>query len=218
MHIEEIGLIHSCFKQKFGTPRQSGLCENAKGSIELFKEYSHEDIVRELDSFSHIWVLFHFHQVKSWNPTVRPPRLGGTKKVGVFASRSPFRPNPIGMSILKLEGINRKNGQIFIDISGLDILDQTPVLDIKPYIPSIDARLEAKSGWQEKEFEKIENIKFSPNLKIENPELIREVIGLDPRPAHQKNQDKTYKLRIGDLDVHWRIKNNQVEVFDLFPI
>jgi tRNA (adenine37-N6)-methyltransferase len=215
MNIEEIGLIHSCFKQKFGTPRQSGLCENAKGSIELFKEYSHEDIVRELDSFSHIWVLFHFHKVNSWNPTVRPPRLGGTKKVGVFASRSPFRPNPIGMSILKLEGINRNNGQIFIDVSGLDLLDQTPVLDIKPYIPSIDARSDAKDGWQEKDFEKIEIINFAPNLKIENPELIKEVISLDPRPAHQKKLDKTYKLKIGDVDVHWRISNNQVEVFNI---
>jgi tRNA (adenine37-N6)-methyltransferase len=215
MNIEEIGLIHSCFKQKFGTPRQSGLCETAKGSIELFKEYSHEDIVRELDSFSHIWVLFHFHKVKSWNPTVRPPRLGGTKKVGVFASRSPFRPNPIGMSILKIEGIERKNGQIFINISGLDLLDQTPVLDIKPYIPSIDSRLDAKSGWQEKDFEKIEIINFAPNLEIENPELIKEVISLDPRPAHQKKLDKTYKLKIGDVDVHWRISNNQVEVFNI---
>lgn len=214
MILTEIGLVHSCFKQKFGTPRQSGLCKNAKGTIEIFKEFSHEDSVRELESFSHIWVLFHFHKVKSWNPTVRPPRLGGTKKVGVFASRSPFRPNPIGMSILKLEEIRRKNGQIFIEVSGLDLLDQTPVLDIKPYIPTIDMRYDAKDGWQEKEFEKIENIKFSPNLKIDNPELIKEVIGLDPRPAHQKNLDKTYKLKIGDQDIHWRIINNQVEVFD----
>jgi len=215
MIIEEIGLIHSCFKQKFGTPRQSGLCESAKGSIELFKEYSHEDIVRELDSFSHIWVLFHFHKANTWSPTVRPPRLGGSKKVGVFASRSPFRPNPIGMSILKLEGIERRNGQIFIDVSGLDLLDQTPVLDIKPYIPSIDTRLLAKSGWQEKDFEKIENIQFAPDLIVENPELIREVIGLDPRPAHQKNLDKTYKLRLGELDIHWRVENNQVEVIKI---
>jgi tRNA (adenine37-N6)-methyltransferase len=215
MEIKEIGIIHSCFKQKFGTPRQSGLCKNAKGTLEIFKEFSHEDSVRELESFSHIWVLFHFHKVKSWNPTVRPPRLGGTKKVGVFASRSPFRPNPIGMSILKLEGIERKNGQIFINISGLDVLDQTPVLDIKPYIPSIDSRLDAKSGWQEKEFKKIETIKFSPDLKIENPDLIREVISLDPRPAHQKNLDKNYKLKIGDQDVHWRIKNNQVEILKI---
>jgi tRNA (adenine37-N6)-methyltransferase len=191
MILTEIGLVHSCFKQKFGTPRQSGLCKNAKGTIEIFKEFSHEDSVRELESFSHIWVLFNFHKVKSWNPTVRPPRLGGTKKVGVFASRSPFRPNPIGMSILKLEEIRRKNGKIFLEVSGLDLLDQTPVLDIKPYIPSVDAITDAKDGWQEIEFEKIENIKFSPNLKIDNPELITEVIGLDPRPAHQKNLDKT---------------------------
>lgn len=215
MILTEIGLVHSCFKQKFGTPRQSGLCKNAKGTIEIFKEFSHEDSVRELASFSHIWVLFHFHKVKSWNPTVRPPRLGGTKKVGVFASRSPFRPNPIGMSILKLEEIRRKNCQIFIEVSGLDLLDQTPVLDIKPYIPSIDVRSDAKDGWQEKEFEKIENIKFSPNLKIDNPELIKEVIGLDPRPAHQKNLDKTYKVKIANQDIHWRIFNNQVEVFDI---
>ncbi len=214
MILTEIGLIHSCFKQKFGTPRQSGLCKNAKGTIEIFKEFSHEDSVRELESFSHIWVLFNFHKVKSWNPTVRPPRLGGIKKVGVFASRSPFRPNPIGMSILKLEAIYRKSGQIFIDVSGLDILDQTPIIDIKPYVPEIDSRLDAKSGWEEKEFEKIENINFAPGLKVENPELIKEVIGLDPRPAHQKNLDKIFKLKIGDQDIHWRVINNQVEVFD----
>lgn len=218
MITNEIGLVHSCFKQKFGIPRQAGLCKNAKGTIEIFKEFSHKDAVRKLESFSHIWVLFHFHKAKSWRPTVRPPRLGGTEKVGVFASRSPFRPNPIGMSILKLEQIKRKNGQIFIEISELDLLDQTPVIDIKPYIPSIDLRLDAKSGWPQKELEKIEQIKFVPHLKIDNAELIKEVIALDPRPAHQKNLEKIYKLRIGDQDIHWRIENNQVEVFKIIQL
>ncbi|MFI5390738.1 MAG: tRNA (N6-threonylcarbamoyladenosine(37)-N6)-methyltransferase TrmO [Bacteriovoracales bacterium] len=215
MNMIEIGIIHSCFKQKFGTPRQSGLSKNSYGTIEIFKEFSHEDIIRGLESFSHIWVLFHFHKAKTWNPTVRPPRLGGKEKVGVFASRSPFRPNAVGMSVLKIKDTKRKDGQIFIDVSGLDILDKTPLLDIKPYIPLIDSIPDAKSGWAIGEFSKIENITFSPGLKVKNPELIKEVISLDPRPAHQKSLDKTYKLKIGEQDIHWRVIKNQVEVFKI---
>lgn len=216
MEVKPIGIIHSCFKQKFGIPRQAGLCKKATGTIELFKEFSHEDITRELETFSHIWVLFHFHKVKDWNPTVRPPRLGGTKKVGVFASRSPFRPNPIGQSILKLESIERKDGKILIHVSGIDLLDQTPIIDIKPYSPTSDIIPEANSGWIQQEFKKIDDIKIPQNL-LNHPkiELIKEIISLDPRPAHQKNLEKLFKTRVDDFDVHWKAQGNRVTILEI---
>jgi tRNA-Thr(GGU) m(6)t(6)A37 methyltransferase TsaA len=216
MELKPIGIIHSCFKQKFGIPRQAGLCKKAEGTIELHKEYSHEDITRELETFSHIWVLFHFHKAKSWNPTVRPPRLGGTKKVGVFASRSPFRPNPIGQSILKLENIVRKEGKILIHVSGIDLLDGTPVLDIKPYSPSIDKIEDATSGWNQEEFKKIDEIEIPPHLK-DHPkiDLIKEMISLDPRPAHQRNQEKLFKTKIDMYDVHWHSKDQKIAISDI---
>ncbi len=216
MEFKKIGIVHSCFKQKFGTPRQSQLAKSSFGTIEILKEFSHEDIVRGLNSFSHIWILFHFHKVKSWNPTVRPPRLGGNLKMGVFATRSPFRPNAIGMSILKIKEIRRTEGQIFIDVTGLDILDKTPVLDIKPYIPSIDS-IEASSGWTDNEFSKIDDIKIPMELPAAEKEIIKEVIGLDPRPPHQKKIKKLFKVKIGEKDFHFKAQNNQAEIIQVIP-
>jgi tRNA-Thr(GGU) m(6)t(6)A37 methyltransferase TsaA len=213
MILKEIGVIHSCFKQKFGTPRQSGLSKNSYGNIEIFKEFSQIEIIRGLESFSHIWVLFYFHEVKGWHPTIRPPRLGGKERIGVFASRSPHRPNPIGLSVLEITEIKKKNGKIFIDVRGLDILDKTPLFDIKPYIPSVDSVARAKSGWTNEKFPKIENIKFSIDFPENESNFIKEIISLDPRPAHQREKNKDYKFKLGTKDIHFRVKNNKAEVF-----
>ena len=158
---QPIGIINTCFKEKFGIPRQSNLVKDAPGVLTFKKEFARPEAVRGLEGFSHIWVIFVFHAninkdtnvaeaVKnSWSPMVRPPRLGGNKKVGVFASRSPFRPNPIGMSCVKLESIELTQKGPILNLSGVDLLDDTPVLDIKPYVPKFDVRQVDKAGWTE---------------------------------------------------------------------
>ncbi len=152
IYITPIGIIHSCFKEKFGIPRQPGLVKDAPAILELYPEFAREEAVRELDGFSHIWLLFMFHQNigKNWSPMVRPPRLGGNRKVGVFASRSPVRPNPVGMSAVELDRIEINKGKVLIHLKGIDILDQTPVIDIKPYIPYSDIINSATGGFANK--------------------------------------------------------------------
>lgn len=134
---QPIGVIHSCFKEKFGIPRQSGLVTAAQATLELHAPYDCPEALVELEGFSHIWVTFVFHQSMrdNWKATVRPPRLGGNQRIGVFASRSPFRPNPIGLSAVQLESIDCKDGHCQLQLRGADLLDGTPVLDIKPYVP-----------------------------------------------------------------------------------
>ncbi|MCK5516240.1 MAG: tRNA (N6-threonylcarbamoyladenosine(37)-N6)-methyltransferase TrmO, partial [Desulfobulbaceae bacterium] len=139
--ITPIGVIHSCFSEKFGIPRQSGMVKSATAFLELLPPFNRKEMVRGLDGFSHIWVHFFFHQVveEGWRPTVRPPWLGGKKRVGIFATRSPHRPNHIGMSAVKLVDIRREKKTYLIEVTGVDFLDQTPVLDIKPYVPYCDS-------------------------------------------------------------------------------
>lgn len=155
---QSIGLIESCFKQKFSIPRQPGLVPQATATLVLSPEFSSEEIVRGLESYSHIWIIFVFHksQISKNKNTVRPPRLGGEKRMGVFATRSNYRPNPIGQSVVKLESVKIKNNQTLIKVSGGDFLDGTPVLDIKPYIPYADSLTLATSEFAknapEKEF------------------------------------------------------------------
>ena len=135
-----IGIVHSCFKEKFGIPRQPGLAPLAKARLELLPPYDDPNALEGLDTCSHIWLQFVFHANAraTWKPKVKPPRLGGNKSVGVFATRSPTRPAPIGLSVVKLESIDNINGKLFLNLSGVDLLDGTPVLDIKPYLPYVD--------------------------------------------------------------------------------
>ncbi|MBL1276833.1 MAG: tRNA (N6-threonylcarbamoyladenosine(37)-N6)-methyltransferase TrmO [Ectothiorhodospiraceae bacterium] len=148
-HFEPIGIIHSCFKEKFGIPRQPGLVTLAPATLELHAPYNNPKALTELEGFSHIWVIFVFHQAvrENWKPTVRPPRLGGNQRIGVFASRSPFRPNPIGLSAVKLEKVVCSEGRCVLHLKGADLLDGTPVLDIKPYLPYADAIPDARGGY-----------------------------------------------------------------------
>ena len=141
---EPVGIIHSPYKEKFGIPRQSSLVRAARAQLELFAPYNHPDAVRGLEAFSHIWIQFVFHQTaaRGWTPLVRPPRLGGNARVGVFASRSTHRPNPIGLSLVELAGIDYTGG-LKLNLTGADLVDGTPVLDIKPYIPFVESRPDA---------------------------------------------------------------------------
>lgn len=224
--LSPIGKVNSPYKEKFAIPRQPNLVSSAKGSIELIGEYANTNLVKDLEQFSHIWVIFIFHETMAsgWKPLVRPPRLGGNEKVGVLATRSTFRPNPIGMSVVKLDHVVVESKKVSIEISGLDLLDQTPVLDIKPYIPYADAITQAHAGFASTKPDALKSVSFSgqanevcenarntPELKL----LIEQVLSQDPRPAYKQSKadDKTYGVRLYDFNILWCMdSNNQIFV------
>jgi len=225
-----IGRVNSPYKEKFAIPRQPGLVSAAKGSITLLNAANNEELVRGLEQFSHLWLLFVFHgtQQQGWKALVRPPRLGGNKKLGVLATRSTFRPNPIGMSVVKLDKIEQINKQIIIHISGLDLLDQTPIVDIKPYIPYSDSISDAQAGFAQQAPYQPLSVIFSVQaqgdigkLRDEYPDLIlfiQQVLTQDPRPAYKKQNidEKIYGMTLYDLNILWQVQaNNTVEVISL---
>jgi tRNA-Thr(GGU) m(6)t(6)A37 methyltransferase TsaA len=230
-----IGYVHSCYKEKFGIPRQPALIK-IPATIEIEPAYSNDDAFRELETFSHIWVIFVFHGINqvydtNWKTMVRPPRLGGNKRVGVFASRSMFRPNPVGLSVVELESIERKDNKIILNIIGGDFLNQTPVLDIKPYIPYADSIDSAKGGYAVEQPESKLNVRFSelvlaqiadvesryPSLK----KIIQQVLQLDPRPAYLDNKDgnknikNEFGIKLYDFDIKWQVYNEEITVTEL---
>jgi tRNA (adenine37-N6)-methyltransferase len=220
MRIQPIGVIHSCFTEKFGIPRQPGMVPAATARLELLSPYNREEMVRGLRQFSHIWVHFLFHQTvaEGWKPTVRPPWLGGQKRVGVFASRSPHRPNHMGLSAVRLEAVVEKKGSIFLDLSGVDFLDQTPVFDIKPYIPYSDC-LESASCSYAHGLQPEVRITFSADALTfclgyqeesgrNLSQLIGEMIRHDPRPASQKKSKKRFGMRLWDVNIRWCIEDD----------
>ena len=231
MKIEPIGLIKTPFKEKFGIPRQ-GLFElKGHSHIEMHPAFSHPDFFRDLDGFSHIWVHSLLDQAK-WNQqtTLRPPRLGGQKRVGLFATRGPHRPNPLGLSLVRLFDIEIKPSKVLLHTSLMDILDATPVLDIKPYIPGYDSALNAKIGWLDHVENKNLVVKLNENSQnklrqhyifsesFESvSQLILTVLSQDPRPGyHQKDaSDKVYGLKLYDFDLQFIVQNEEVIVIDI---
>lgn len=228
--LKPIATVRSCYKEKFGIPRQSGLSESARSIIEFDEPYNNEEFIRELNSFSHIWVIFIFHQHLGRNikPTVRPPRLGGNKKIGVFASRSPFRPNPVGLSVVRLEKITRENNKIQLHVISADLLDGTPVIDIKPYIGYADAVNDSIDGYASDKPSAYLDVVFSTQatLKLQQlsrtipliQSLITETLSLDPRPAYADDDTKEYIINLSDLDIKWLVKDNQVNVLDIVDL
>ncbi|MBE9541207.1 MAG: tRNA (N6-threonylcarbamoyladenosine(37)-N6)-methyltransferase TrmO [Proteobacteria bacterium] len=227
--LSPIGIVHSCFKEKFGVPRQPGLVSEARAVIELLPPFNRAEFVRGLDGFSHLWVLFLFHHSMKdgWNPTVRPPRLGGKKRVGVFASRSPFRPNPIGMSAVKLDEINSEKGNMNLHVSGVDLIDGTPVMDIKPYVSYSDSIADAISGYAVQAPEKHLDVIFSDEAlqrleeeskKYEGLErLIIKMLDTDPRPAYYKprHSDSEFAFKLLDLEIKWKVVEDKVVVSEI---
>lgn len=227
--MEIIGTVHSPYKEKFAIPRQPGLVGEARGRIELLPPFHHSDAVRGLDQFSHIWVLFLFHKTQDqrWKPLVRPPRLGGNNKVGVFASRSTFRPNSIGLSVVKLEGVTQVANKAYLEISALDMLDQTPVVDIKPYIPYADSLPEASAGFADHSPPGTMTVAFSDTacrrlqqLAGEYPQLkgfIRNVLAQDPRPAYKNrnSERQLYGMRLYDFNITWAVERDLCQVLDI---
>ncbi|MDH5231084.1 MAG: tRNA (N6-threonylcarbamoyladenosine(37)-N6)-methyltransferase TrmO [Gammaproteobacteria bacterium] len=227
---QAIGQVHSCYKEKFGIPRQPGLVKEARGAIEIFSPFDQDVAFRGLDAFSHFWVVFVFHQhlKTQWSPTVRPPRLGGNQRHGVFATRSPVRPNPIGLSLYSFEGMERREGKLMLNISGLDLLDQTPVIDIKPYVSYTDCKVNAVDGFVKDKPSAVLNVSFSERANVQLTQasiknkdlgrLIRHTIELDPRPAYlaEKQTEKTlYAMRLLEFDIKWTVDQHQAEVIEI---
>ncbi|MFB0710456.1 tRNA (N6-threonylcarbamoyladenosine(37)-N6)-methyltransferase TrmO [Buttiauxella noackiae] len=224
---EQIGVIRSPYKEKFAVPRQPGLVADGGGELHLQPPYNVADAVRGLEGFSHLWLLFVFHQTMEggWRPTVRPPRLGGNARMGVFATRSTFRPNPIGMSLVELKGIRCQKDQVILQLGSLDLVDGTPIVDIKPYLPFAEAVPEAIAGYAQNAPIADMPVYFTADVQQQLPVLdkrypyierfIRQVLAQDPRPAYRKTEDagKTYAVLLLDFNVRWRVTDQGSEVF-----
>ena len=216
LEINPIGVVHSCYTEKFGIPRQPGLVDKARATIELFSPYNRAEMVRKLESFSHIWVHFLFHDAvaEGWRPTVRPPGLGGQKRVGVFASRSPHRPNHLGISAVKLIGIKRVGQRLLLEVGGGDFLHGSPVFDLKPYIPYSDSISTATTGYTRSAAVSKLRVSFSKEAqtfcRAYNMETGRDLLGLieqvleqDPRPASQHRTKTSFGFRLWDVNIRW---------------
>jgi len=220
--MKTIARIHTDFPTKFGIPRQSGIVASLKGRIVFEPEYRNAEAVRGLEEFSHIWLIWEFSEAvrDTWSPTVRPPRLGGNARKGVFATRSPFRPNPIGLSSVKLESIeiDPKLGPI-LHVSGADLMDGTPIYDIKPYIAYTDSHPEAISGFASKPAEYLLEVDFPEALlqKV-NPELresLIEVLAHDPRPQYHDDPERVYGMAFSGFEVKFQVKNKHLIVVEI---
>ena len=217
-----IGHIETDFKEKFGLPRQSGLVKESTGRILFEKEYNVPEAFRGLEDFSHIWVLWQFSEAvrETWSPTVRPPLLGGNKRMGVFATRSPFRPNSVGLSTLKLEGVefSEKEG-VVLHVSGVDLLDGTPIYDIKPYLPYADSIPDAVGGFTESLEERRLEVEFpSDLLKRVNEgkrEALKAVLAADPRPSYQNDPEREYGMRFADYEVRFKVEGKTLRVINV---
>ncbi len=230
-HFTQIGTIHSPYKEKFAIPRQPGLVEDGTGQLELLAPYNQVDAVRGLEQFSHLWVIFVFHHTMEggWHPLVRPPRLGGNAKMGVFATRSTFRPNPIGMSLVELKGIQCENSRIMLELGSLDLVDGTPVIDIKPYLPFAESHPEARAGFAQTAPDADMAVNFTPEAecqllfhKTHYPHLKRfiyQILAQDPRPAYRKKaqENRIYAAHILDFNVRWRVFDAMTEVVSIEP-
>lgn len=208
-----IGIIHSPYKEKFSIPRQPGLT-TIQSTIELTAPFNRAEALMGLENFSHMWVIFEFHETAPTDATsltVRPPRLGGNTKQGVFATRSPFRPNNIGLSLVKIESITETK----ITISGGDFLDQTPVIDLKPYLKEIESLPEANSGWTDEIKTKKLEVVFECECPSDLQQSIIEILSLDPRPRFHEDGYKLYGSRLFNVDVHWVVENNTVIVKEI---
>lgn len=220
--VKIIGHIRSDFPTKFGIPRQSGLVETLKSTIVFEPEYRNPDALRGLEDFSHIWLIWEFSGAvrEEWSPTVRPPRLGGNKRLGVFATRSPFRPNPIGLSCVRLEGIglDGEYGPV-LHISGADLMDGTPVFDIKPYIPYADCKPKASGGFTQTVERILLKVECSPELLDKVPEDRREgllgVLANDPRPSYQNDPKRIYGMAFAGLEVRFCVREDVLTVLEI---
>ena len=219
INMEIIARMRSDFPTKFGIPRQSGLVDSLNSTIVFEEPYRNPDALRGLEDFSHLWIIWQFSEAvrKNWSPTVRPPRLGGNTRLGVFATRSPFRPNAIGLSSVRIIGIENtdKEGTV-IHIAGADLMDGTPILDIKPYIPYGDCHPDATGGFTDTAKDFLLEVEFPSDLLNNVPESKRsaliDVLSHDPRPSYQQDSDRVYGISFAGLNIRFQIQNSKLTV------
>ncbi len=217
-----IAHIHSDFPTKFGIPRQSGLVESLKAKIVFEPEYRNTDALRGMEEYSHLWLIWEFSEAKrdTWSPTVRPPRLGGNKRMGVFATRSPYRPNPIGLSCVKLETIDYKaeNGPVII-VSGADLLNGTPIYDIKPYLPFVDSHPEAVGGFADTVKGDQLQVQCSEEIMLQIPnqhrKTVMEILAQDPRPHYQQDPTRIYGMEYANMEIKFRVEETTLIVCEI---
>ena len=222
--IQAIAHMKSDFPTKFGIPRQSGLVEALRSTIVFAPEFRSPDALRGIEGFSHLWLIWQFSQAvrQDWSPTVRPPRLGGNMRMGVFATRSPFRPNSLGLSCVRLLGVEetREFGTV-LHVGGADLMDGTPIFDIKPYIPYSDAHPEALGGFTDRADDFLLKVDFPETLlKKIPPEKQNAVIGVlehDPRPTYQNDPERTYGLTFSGYNIRFQVKNGILTVTEVTP-
>lgn len=231
MEFQPIGILRSPYREKFIVPRQPGLVNTVSAELQLLPPYNGAETVRGLEQFSHLWLIFLFHQCldQGWHPTVRPPRLGGKQRVGVYASRSPFRPNPLGLSAVELSGIRQSEKETLLDLKGIDLVDGTPVLDIKPYLPYTDAIASASGGFAEQAPAAEMPVRFSPlalqqlaSQRERYPQLQQVIVNLlahDPRPAYRRGQqdNREYGALLYEFNVRWQIVGGETLVVGIEP-
>ena len=220
--IHPIAYMHSDFPSKFGIPRQSGLVESLRSTIVFEPEYRNAEALRGLEEFSHLWLIWQFSQSirTEWTPTVRPPRLGGNVRMGVFATRSPFRPNSLGLSCVKLLGLEQTADRgTVIHVAGADLMDRTPIFDIKPYIPYSDAKHDALGGFAATAPDFLLNVDFPPQLLKTLPEekqqAAMELLSHDPRPSYQQDTGRVYGLSFAGYDIRFSVQDKTLTVLEV---
>lgn len=225
MEMHPIAHMRSDFPTKFGIPRQSGLVEELRSMIVFEPEYRSEDALRGIEDFSHLWLIWQFSQAvrEGWSPTVRPPRLGGNTRMGVFATRSPFRPNNLGLSCVRLLEVKhtQQYGTVLI-VGGADLLDGTPIFDIKPYIPYADAHPDALGGFTDTAEDFLLNVEFPEDLLSLLPEEKRQaaigVLSHDPRPSYQRKPERVYGLPFAGFDIRFRVVEDTLTVCEVVKL
>lgn len=217
-----IAKVKSDFPSKFGVPRQSGIVKDTKSYVVFEKQYRNKDALRGIEGFSHLWLIWYFDKAeqKEYAATVRPPKLGGNTRIGVFASRSPFRPNPIGLSLVKLDGvIENSDGDLMLEVSGADLIDGTPVLDIKPYLPFVESVSNAVGGYTEITSKVCLYVDFptvlSERIDEDYRKVISDLLSQDPRPGYQNDPERVYGMTYGRYDIKFKVDGDILTVVDV---
>ena len=219
--MKHIAHIRSDFPTKFGIPRQSGLVDELRSTVVFEPEFRNADALRGIEGFSHLWLIWEFSECvgKPWSPTVRPPRLGGNTRLGVFATRSPFRPNPVGLSCVRLLGVEQTKDGAVLQIAGADLMDGTPIYDIKPYVPYADCHPDALGGFTTNADDFLLSVDFPAELLRKVPENRQEallaVLSHDPRPSYQSDPDRIYGMEFAGFDIRFRVKEKKLCVTEV---
>lgn len=217
MEINPVAIIKNGYVEKFGVPRQSGLAPSVKSEIIFEKDFRDENMLRDIEQYSHLWLIWGFSEnAEKWSPTVRPPKLGGNKRVGVFATRSPFRPNSLGLTVVKLEEVkNTEKGKILV-VSGADLKNDTPIFDVKPYLPYADSVPDAVGGFSDKHKDEVLRVEMKADLNLilsqEEKDEISEILSLNPRPSYHNDEERVYGLSYKNLSVKFVYKEDAIMV------